>query len=99
MIIIMTIKLLHGCIFSPTAQANLMGSSAQIGSGVCLCGWQLHVPEGSRRVRKGSGGFGLERCPEGSGGGGNRCRCHAQVEGSVSRWPGLLLAPALVPYC
>ena len=63
-------------------QRKLMGSSAQTGSGVCRCGWQAQVPEGSgagpgagcrrrfQKVPEGSGGF---RCRAGSG-----CMCRFQ---------------------
>ena len=55
-------------------QRKLMGSSAQISSGVCRCGSQEQVPEeGSGRFRRvpvcagvGSGGR-LRKVPEGSG--------------------------------
>ena len=60
--------------FSPQ-QRKLMGSSAQISSGVCRCGSQEQVPEeGSGRFRRvpvcagvGSGGR-FRKVPEGSGG-------------------------------
>ena len=42
----------HTHVYSLTVQRKLMGSSAQIGSGVCRCGWQAQVPEGSGRFRK-----------------------------------------------
>ena len=52
---------------------KLMGSSAQISSGVCRCGSQEQVPEGSGRFRRvpacagvGSGGR-FRKVPEGSG--------------------------------
>ena len=57
-------------------QRKLMGSSAQISSGVRLCGLQAQVPEGFRRVPQGSGvcwcrfrrqvpeSFGIQRVPE-----------------------------------
>ena len=63
----------HEFIFSQ--QRELMGSSAQISSGVCRCGSQEQVPEeGSGRFRKvpeSSGVFWCKfrrRAPEGSGG-------------------------------
>ena len=62
-----------GCLFFPQ-QRKLMGSSAQISSGVCRCGSQEQVPEeGSRRFRRvpvcagvGSGGK-FRKVPAGSG--------------------------------
>ena len=39
-------------------QHKLMGSSAQISSGVCRCGSQEQVPEEPSKVPEGSGGFG-----------------------------------------
>ena len=63
----------HCCLFIPQ-QRKLMGSSAQIRSGVCRCGSQEQVPEeGSGRLWRvpvcagvGSGG-GVWKVPEGSG--------------------------------
>ena len=69
-------------------QLKLMGSSAQISSGVCRCGLQEQVPEeGSGRFRRvracagvGSGGR-FQKVPEGSGV--KWCRFRRQVpEGS-----------------
>ena len=63
-----------GCFTFFPQQRKLMGSSAQIGSGVCRCGSQEQVPEeGSRRFWRvpgcagvGSGGR-FRKVPEGSG--------------------------------
>ena len=68
-----TISLACVPVFLPQ-QRKLMGSSAQISSGVCRCGSQEQVPEeGSGRFRKvpacagvGSGG-GFRKVPESSG--------------------------------
>ena len=53
-------------------QCKLMGSSAQISSGVCRCGSQEQVPEGSGMFRRvpvcaGVGSGRVRKVPEGSG--------------------------------
>ena len=52
-------------------------SSAQIGSGVCRCGWQAQVPEGSNGFRRVPERFGRFPC---------RARCRLVPEGSGGFW-------------
>ena len=79
-------------------QRKLMGSSAQISSGVRRRGSKERVPEeGSRRFRRvpgcagvGSGGR-FRKVPEGSGG--FRCRFRKVLEGSGMCWCRFRLSP------
>ena len=76
-------------------QRELMRSSAQIGSGVCRCGWEAQAPEGSGKLQKVADGFEgsarfqefpvqgcrFRKVPEGSGAGPCGCKLQAQIQG------------------
>ena len=67
----------------------IMGSSAQIGFGVCRCGWQALVAEGSGRFRKFQVCAGA-KVPQGCGACCRRFRKVPQGSGNSGQNPGAM---------